>query len=335
MMKALLETCCGLDIHKETIEACIVTGPLDQEPTLIRKSFSTLRGDLFRLRDWLATYHCKHIAMESTGVYWKPVYDVLEEVEEITLFVVNAHHIKNVPGRKTDIKDAQWIAELMRCGLLTASFVPEKDIRTIREYTRFYRKVNEQRTKEVVRIEKFLQTHGFKLSSVISDINGFSGKKILYELANYGSISEDKLTEVLHHSIKKSPEEIAYALNGSLTPFEQKLLRRMLSVLAVLEKEVAELRAELEEVSASIKESIDLVDTVPGVDRLAATYLLAEISDNMDSFPTDGHICSWAGLSPRNNESAGKKKHQNHAWKQLCKIYSLPMCLGCCTNEKY
>lgn len=309
-MKAILNICCGLDIHKESIEACILKGMPDDDVTVIRASFSTMRGDIYKLRDWLIENNCQHVAMESTGVYWKPIYDILEELNDITIFVVNAHHMRNIPGRKTDVKDAEWIAELFRHGLLENSFIPVKEVRELREYVRYYKKLNEDKAHQITRIEKFLQTHGFKLSSVITDIVGTSGKKLLHKLADKGSITSFEVSALISKRVKKSSEEISYALNGSLSINERKLLKKMLTFLDTLERELEELKDLILEVAEPFKESIELLATIPGIDVLSSLYVLGEIGDNMDSFPSAFHISSWAGLSPRNNESAGKKKSQ-------------------------
>ena len=188
-MKALLNICFGWDAHKEIIEGYILKGESSDDVYIIRASFSNLRGDLFKLRDFLVMNDCFHVAMESTGIYWMALYDILLEHSGFTVYVVNAHHMRNIPGRKTDVKDAQWIAELFRFGLLNSSFIPCKAVRELREYTGLYKKVNENRAQLVTRIEKFLQIHGFKLSSVVSDITGVTSKKFLNHLVENGSIS--------------------------------------------------------------------------------------------------------------------------------------------------
>lgn len=218
--------------------------------------------------------------------------------------------MKNIPGRKTDVKDAEWIAELFRCGLLENSFIPTKEVRELREYARYYKKINEDKAHQITRIEKFLQTYGFKLSSVISDIVGVSGKKILYWLAEKGSITSLEVSALISKRVKKSPEEIAYALNGSLSVNERKLLKKMLIFLETLERELEDIKNLIFEVAEPFKESIELLVKIPGLDVLSSIYVLGGIGDNMDSFPSAAHISSWAGLSPRNNESAGKKKSQ-------------------------
>ena len=253
---------------------------------------------------------CFHVAMESTGIYWMALYDILQEHSGFNVYVVNAHHMRNIPGRKTDVKDAQWIAELFRFGLLNSSFIPCKAVRELREYTRFYKKVNENRAQLVTRIEKFLQIHGFKLSSVVSDITGVTSRKLLHHLADNGSISCTNVARLIDKRIKKSPQEIAYALNGTLSLAERKLLKRMLSFLAIFEQELLDLKSEIINLSEPFKESVEIMSSIPGLDVLSSLYILGEIGDDMSSFATSSNITSWAGLCPRNNESAGKKKSQ-------------------------
>ncbi|MBP6062480.1 MAG: IS110 family transposase [Fusobacteriaceae bacterium] len=309
-MKALLNICSGLDVHKEIIEVCILKGDSSDDVNVVRASFSTLRGDLFKLRDFLVMNDCFHVAMESTGIYWMALYDILQEHSGFTVYVVNAHHMRNIPGRKTDVKDAQWISELFRFGLLNSSFIPCKAVRELREYTRFYKKVNENRAQLVTRIEKFLQIHGFKLSSVVSDITGVTSRKLLHHLADNGSISCTDVAHLIDKRIKKSPQEIAYALNGTLSLAERKLLKRMLSFLAIFEQELLDLKSEIINLSEPFNESVEIMSSIPGLDVLSSLYILGEIGDDMSSFATSSNITSWAGLCPRNNESAGKKKSQ-------------------------
>lgn len=307
-MQSILKISCGLDIHKDTIEACILVDNGSQEPTIIRETFTTLRGDLIRLRFWLDVNNCKHVAMESTGVYWKPIYEILEEVDNINLCLVNAHHMRNLPGRKTDVKDAEWIATLFMFGLLNPSYVPRREVRIFREYSRFYKKLVEERTRHVNRLEKFLQTHGFKLSSVISDILGVSGRKLLEKLCTQGYVSVSDVFELAHKGLKKTADEIAYAINGNLAESERLLLKLLLDTLYMHEKQIEISFKQFQIASEPFKEVINLIDQIPGIDILSAMYILAEIGDDMSAFKTESHITSWAGLCPRNDESAGKIK---------------------------
>jgi len=314
-MERHLPIACGLDVHRDIIEACIVINNEYEKPEIVRKEFTTVRGDLFNLRDWLMLHNCKNVAMESTGVYWRPVYAILEEVEGINLCLVNAQHMKNLPGRKTDVKDAQWIAELFICGLLEYSFVPEKGIRQLRECTRYYRKLKQERNRILNRIDKLLQTHGFKLSSVLSSIDGVSARRILDKLCEYGEVTVTDIRAALARGVKKTAEEIAFAINGKLDRIASLVLKHMLDGLKTLDNQLVQLDKVMEEARAAYDSQIRLLSTIPGVDELSATYIIAEIGVDMSPFAVNddkkkpaSRICSWAGLTPKNDTSAGKVK---------------------------
>jgi len=314
-MKRHLPIACGLDVHKDIIEACITVSRENEEPEVIRREFTTLRGDLINLREWLLNHGCKNVAMESTGVYWRAVYDILEEVDGVNLCLVNAQHMKNLPGRKSDIKDAQWISELFMCGLLENSFVPEKGIRHLRECTRYYRKVTQERGRALNRIGKLLQTHGFKLSSVLSSIDGVSAKRILEKLCDCGEVSVADVRCALARGVKRTAEEIAFAVNGKLPEIARALLRHMLDALKTIDNQLTLLGEIMKQASAAYSSHIQLLSTIPGIDILAATYIIAEIGVDMSRFAVSdirkkpaSRITSWAGLTPKNDTSAGKVK---------------------------
>jgi transposase len=314
-MKRHLPIACGLDVHRDTIEACILVSKGYEEPEVIRQGFTTLRGDLINLREWLTRHNCKNVAMESTGVYWRPVYDILEETEEVNLCLVNAQHMKNLPGRKTDVKDAQWIAELFMCGLLEYSFVPEKEIRDLRECARYYRKLTQDRCRALNRMGKLLQTHGFKLSSVLSSIDGVSAKKILAKLCECGEVTVVDVREALARGVKKTAEEIAFAVNGKLPEVARALLRHMLDILNTQDRQLSQVEEIMEKARAPYNSQIQLLSTIPGINILSATYIIAEIRVDMLRFAVNqdwkkpaSRICSWAGLTPKNDTSAGVVK---------------------------
>lgn len=305
-METIIQCCCGLDVHKDNVQACIVKGGLQEEPVSELKKFSTLRDDLLHLVRWLSDNHCSCVAMESTGVYWQPIYEALEEYG-ITIYLVNARHMKNMPGRKTDIKDAQWIADLLQHGLLRPSFVPDKFFRTLREYTRTYKNLTEDRVALVNRIERFLQSRGFKLSTVLSDIVGVTGRNILDHLAKRGNITVFEVTSLIKGKTKHSPTEIAMAINGQLNPAQCNLLRHHLKHLDYLEELLKELLEETVQFIDPYKDQLNQLTSIPGISNVSALGLLAEIGVDMSKFQSAEHIASWAGLSPRNCESAGKK----------------------------
>jgi transposase len=307
-MQRILGISCGLDIHKETIEACILISSNREEPEIIRESFTTLRGDLLRLRDWLLSYDCMNVAMESTGVFWRPIYEILEEIPEMNLCVVNARHMKSVPGRKTDVKDAEWISSLFMCGLLDKSFIPERGIRDLREYARYYTKLVQERVRQLNRIEKFLQTHGFKLTSVLSSIDLVSSKRILEKLCEVGEVSVGDVRLCLARGVKKSAEEIAYAINGQLSETSRTLLWLLLDALYSIDAKL-DMTYKAMRQSADLYESyIYLISSIPGISTLSATYIIAEIGVDMSAFANSGKIVSWAGLRPGDNESASVVK---------------------------
>ena len=327
-MEALLECCCGIDVHRDSLQVCIIKG-LTDNPEVIQAEFKTLQSDLEDLVEWLISYDCRHIAMESTGVYWRPVYEAIEEHHTScqALFVVNAHHMRNLPGRKSDVKDAEWIANLMRHGLLTPSFVPDKTIRTLREYSRIYRSFTCEKSRYLNRLEKFLQTHGFKLSSVISNIYGISGKRLLTKLSEKGCLNAVEVLEATDRRIKASREDIHAAIRGKLTHYECKLLKTLLAKLDQVQIEIDELLSIMQEVAQPYQGAIQQLDSIPGVDQLSAYTILAEISATPhQNFSSSAKLCSWAGLSPRNDESAGKIKsrkvlHGNpYVKSMLCQV---------------
>jgi transposase len=249
--------------------------------------------------------------MESTGVYWRPVYETIEAESERydCLMVVNAHHMRNLPGRKSDVKDAEWIATLLRHGLLENSFIPERTIRDIREFSRLRRSMTEERTRHINRVEKFLQTHGFKLSSVLNDILCVSGRKLLDTLAQTGTLTPEDISNAAGRRLKRPVEEVAAAVCGSINRAEQSILRLLLKQLSGVENDLSQIDLEMKDLSAQYERPLAVLDSVPGIDTLSAVTILGEIgSAPHKAFATPGHLCSWAGLTSRNDESAGKVK---------------------------
>lgn len=309
-MEALLECCCGIDVHRDILQVCILKG-ITNDPEIIRAEFTTMPDGLASFIEWLKAHDCNHIAMESTGVYWRPVYEAIEECHSSyeSLMVVNAQHMRNLPGRKNDIKDAEWIATLLRHGLLEPSFIPDKIIRNLREYSRIYKSFVSEKSRYLNRLEKFLQTHGFKLSTVLSNIYGVSGKKLLYKLAETGNLTFNDIAQTVNGRVKKSKEEIHEAIKGNLSVYECKLLKTLLNKINQVEREVEEILALMQEIVEPYQTAVEQLDSIPGLDTLAAMTVIAEISATpQNHFSTSAKLCSWAGLSPRNDESAGKIK---------------------------
>lgn len=309
-MEALLECCCGIDVHKDMIETCIIKG-LSDKPEMIRQKFKTTQEDLLRLASYLYEQDCFHFAMESTGVYWRPIYEVIEQNSKYyeNMIVVNANHMRNLPGRKSDVKDAEWIATLLRHGLLEASFVPDRIIRSLREYSRLHKSFVEEKSRYINRLEKFLQTHGFKLSSVLSNIMGLSGRNLLNTLVLKGRIDPKDVILAVGKRIKKPIEEIEASVCGSLNASDCKLLSLLLRKIDGAVNDIEEILSMMKELSEPYSIALDQIDSIPGLDTTASLAVVAEISASPhDKFSSPEKISSWAGLSPRNDESAGKIK---------------------------
>jgi len=309
-MQALLYCCCGVDVHENMIEACILKGESDN-PKILHRQFKTLQDDLISFTLWLYENECYHIAMESTGVYWRPVYEAIETYSHYveSVIVTNAYEMRNLPGRKTDIKDAEWIATLLRHGLLRHSFIPEKNIRNLREASRLYKKMVAEKSRFSNRIEKLLQAHGFKLSSVLSDILCKSGRNILNVLADRGSLTATDISQCLKGKTKCSAEEIHSAVSGELNEYERQMLKLLLRRITTLDEDIVSVLDIMASMAQPYTVQLSQIDSVIGIDRKAALLILAEISASpQDNFSTSERLCSWAGLSPRNDESAGKVK---------------------------
>lgn len=299
-MRVLYDRCCGLDVHKKSVVACVIT-PQSQQT----RTFGTTTGQLLELADWLRAEEVTHVAMESTGVYWKPIYNLLEE--EFTVWVVNAHHIKSVPGRKTDVKDAEWIADLVKHGLVRPSFIPDRPQRELRELVRYRRSLIQERSREVNRIQKVLEGANVKLSSVASDALGASGRAMLAAMIN-GEDDPKVLADLAKGQLREKRRELEEALRGLMGPHQRLLLASQLRHLEFLEQEVGRLDAEVAQRLSPFEEQIAMVDTIPGIARRAAEAVLAEAGTDMSRFATAAHLASWAGVCPGNNRSAGKRK---------------------------
>lgn len=299
----LIERGCGIDVHKNLIVATVKGAGLKEET----RSYDGFTESLEQLRDWLKESGVTHVAMESTGVYWKPVYNVLEEDFEVIL--VNARHIKHVPGHKTDKKDSKWIAKLLLCGLLKGSFIPPKPIREMRDLTRYKRKVVDQIASEKNRIQKILEDANIKLSSVVSDMSGAVATKIIKALID-GEENVDELVKFHHGKMHCTKEELAASLRGKLTDHHRFMLQMVKESIAEKERLITKLDEQVEKMLKANELELDakLLETIPGVGKDGAAYILAEIGNDMSRFPNEQHLASWAGVSPGSNESGGKKK---------------------------
>ena len=299
----VIERGCGIDVHKKVIVATIRGTDIKTQT----RSFNGFTESIEQLRDWLKQNRITHVAMESTGVYWKPVYNILEEDFEIIL--VNARHVKNVPGKKTDKKDSAWIAKLLLSGLLKGSFVPPRPTRELRDLTRYKRKVIEQITSEKNRVHKLLEDANIKLSSVVSNLSGATATKIIDAmLAGQDDVNE--LVKLRHGRMQCTVTELAASLKGKITAHHKFMLQTYKESIESKKSIIARLD---EQIQQHLKENeleldAELLATIPGVGEEGAAYILAEIGDNMEQFPNEHHLTSWTGISPGSNESGGKKK---------------------------
>lgn len=315
-MDVLYERVAGLDVHKATVVGCVrrtTAGKVEREC----RTFETTTAGLLALLEWLRESGCTHVAMEATGVYWKPVWNILSD-GAFELILANAAHIKNVPGRKTDMNDAMWIADLVACGLLKPSFVPKERLQELRSLMRTRKQLAREQTRHVQRIDKTLESANIKLGSVICEVMGVSGRRMIEAMIS-GVRDPRKLAALAHAQIKASPKELYDALHGRLTDHHRFLLQlhigqydALSAAIGRIDRQVDTAIAKLDEEAtkgqASFRDLISLVCTIPGVSTLAATSILAEIGRDMSRFPSAGHLVAWAGLCPGQNESAGKRK---------------------------
>ena len=302
-MDTLIERCGGLDVHKDTVVACVRVPARGGGREQFIQTFGTTTVQLLALRDWLVAQGVTRVGMESTGVYWKPVYYVLEDALECWL--LNARHLRNVPGRKTDVADAAWICQLVEHGLVRPSFVPPKPIRELRNLTRYRKAQIEERTREAQRLDKILQDAGIKLSSVASDVLGVSGRAMLRALIA-GTRDPETLAELARGTLRRKIPALRQALHGRFGPHHALLVGTILAKLEFLDEALEHLSAEIEQVIAPFAAEAALLRTIPGVDRRTAEAVVAEIGVDMSRFGAAGRLASWAGWCPGNNESAGR-----------------------------
>lgn len=305
-MDLVYARCAGLDVHKKTVVGCVrVPGPRPGERHAETKTFATTLRGLGELEVWLSAHGVTHVAMESTGVYWRPVYAVLEGTVQILL--VNARHVKMVPGRKTDVRDSEWLAQLLECGLLRGSFVPPAAVRDLRDLTRMRKTLIRERGHHVNRIAKILELANIKLGCVVTDIMGHTGRAILQALSA-GITDPEQLAALAQGSVRKKRLALREAVEGRMTPHYAFLLQQHLALIDTLAAHIATLDTRIEAAMAPWAEAAALVQTMPGVAKRAAQAILAETGVDMSPFPTDGEFASWARLCPGNHESAGKRR---------------------------
>ena len=335
-MQIVYQRCCGMDVHKDSVTACVLLIDEYGEWRSEKRKFGTMTRDLREMATWLASLRVEAIAMEATGVYWKPVWNILEAENKFRLLLVNAHHIKQVPGRKTDQKDSEWIADLLQHGLLKASFVPPQTIRRLRDLTRMRVKIRQMLATFANRIQKVLEDANIKLGSVASDVLGVSGRHMLHAVVE-GQQDPEQLAALAQGRLREKRAELRLALEGHITDHHRFQLKFLLEFVQFGEKQLGQLEAEIrrliiqlepglvssegamtagpsagkEAMATAVKSPLQTVvefwDTIPGIDELTASTLVAEMGANMDQFPSAGHAAKWAGICPGNKESAGKR----------------------------
>lgn len=304
-MEILYPRCCGLDVHKETVVACLrlaIAGKVMKEV----RTFSTTTTDLMNLSGWLAENKCAQIAMEATGVYWKPVWHILSD-GDFELVLANAAQVKNLPGRKTDVKDADWVSDLLAHGLIRASFVPDSPTQEMRTLLRTRKQLSREKSSHILRIQKTLEDANIKLDSVVTDIMGLSGRKMV-EAMIAGEADPAKLARLADPRLKASQETLREALRGRVTRHHRFLLRLHLQQIDALDDAIVKIDREVEAGIAPFRSAIEQVSTIPGVKSLSARMIISEIGSDMTRFASAAHLISWACICPRNDESAGKRR---------------------------
>jgi transposase len=306
-MDVRAERCCGLDVHKKNVVACLLVGGAGEKPRKEVRSFGTFTRDLESLREWLVGAGCTHVAMESTGSYWVPVYAVLEQAATLEIVVGNAQHLRNVTGRKTDVKDSEWIADLLRHGLIKKSFVPPKDLRQLRELLRYRRSLKQAETAERNRLQKVLETANIKLGSVASDVFGKSGRLMVRALIE-GTGDPASIAQLAKKQLRKKIEKLEQALRGTVGEHHRLLLKLQLERVERSEADIGMLDAEIERRLEPYRDAHTRLMEIPGVDWVGAATIVAELGTDMSVFPTDRHAAAWSGVCPGNNETGGRAR---------------------------
>jgi transposase len=304
-MEMLHRRCCGLDVHKETVVACLRLVSDGKVTTEVR-TFQTTTADLLRLSEWLAANGCTHVAMEATGIYWKPVWHILDD-GEFELVLANAAHVKNVPGRKSDVNDATWVTELLAHGLIRASFVPNTQTQEMRNLLRTRKQLVREQSSHVLRVQKTLEDANIKLDSVLTDVMGKSGRAMIEALIA-GETNPAKLASLADRRVKASAEELREALRGRVTKHHRFLLRLHLNQIDALDSAVATIDAQVEANLGPFRIAVELITSIPGIKNLGAHVIVSEIGIDMSRFPSAAHLISWACICPRSDESAGKRR---------------------------
>jgi transposase len=302
MEDAYYERCAGIDVHKKMVVVCLRIGTRKEV-----KEFGTFTHQLREMVEWLKLNNCQMAVMESTGSYWKPLYNLFEAVE-LPVMVGNAQHIKNVPGRKTDVKDAEWISRLLQQGLIKPSFVPNREQRDLRDMTRFRKSQIEDRARNVNRLQKMLEGANVKLAGVLTDIQGQTSQDLLELVIGKEDITLEDVSQRMRYNIKASAEDILQSLTGTITPMQRELFKHIMSVIREQTAQIERTDEMIEShMSEAYRRAVEELDTIPGVGRISAQQIVAETGVDMSRFPTPGQFCNWSGICPGNNESAGKR----------------------------
>ena len=299
-MQVVYRRCCGIDVHKRTIVACLSIGGKRE-----LREFGTTTSEIKVLANWLIESECEMIAMESTGVFWKPLYNLFELLG-LEAIVVNASHMKALPGRKTDAKDAEWISDLLRHGLLKASYIPNREQRELREIARYRKSLIEERSREINRLQKVLESANIKLDSVVKDINGKSARKLLDKIIANEAPDSEEVSAIIHGKLRPKLDRIMESIEGITTSLQRRLIAGIVDHIDDMTKRIADMDDLIREYMADYESAIEAIDALPGIARRSAEVIIAEIGSDMSRFPSAAHLCSWAGVAPGNNKSAGK-----------------------------
>lgn len=303
-MEVMYKSCCGIDVHKNKLVACLKIKGKGQEI----KEFSGETEEIKKMADWLKENNCEKIAMESTASYWKPLVNIFE-IKELNYTIINAREYKNLPGKKTDVLDSEWIADLLQHGLLKDSYIPSREQRELREATRYRKSLTEERTRALNRLQKMLEGANIKITSILSNVMGVTSRNLIeFVLNNDEELSMEKASELVVTKIHANLEQVCKAMDGIITPFQKVMMKEVISHIDELTKRIAEMDKIIDEYMIDYENSKKKLIKIPGIGKRSAEIILAEIGQDMSRFPTAGHISSWAGLCPGNNESAGKRR---------------------------
>jgi len=303
-MNVIYKRCCGIDVHKMKLVACLKKGNRQ-----VIKEFGAETKDIKQMAEWLLKEKCEMIAMESTASYWKPLVNIFE-MKGLEYIIINAKEYKNVPGRKTDVADSEWIADLLKHGLLKPSYIPTREQRELREATRYRKSIIEERARGLNRLQKMLEGANIKITSILSTVTGKTCMSLIeYVLQNEDSINKEKAEELITTRINATIDDVVNAMEGIITPFQRKMMKEVIKHINELTERIADINEIIDEYMKDYEKNIEKLTKIPGVGNTSAQIILAEIGQEMSRFPTEGHISSWAGVCPGNNESAGKRKN--------------------------